>query len=80
MRSIQNIGDLSVFTKFLQILASRIGQLLNFSDIGAQLGVSHKNIDHFPFCTRCDKKRFFSFRRDKKEDYGEMMGFIVKSV
>ena len=44
MRSIQNIGDLSVFTKFLQILASRIGQLLNLSDISAQLGVSHKTI------------------------------------
>ena len=44
VRSIQNIGDLSVFTKFLQILASRIGQLLNLSDISAQLGVSHKTI------------------------------------
>jgi uncharacterized protein len=45
VRSIQNIGDLSVFTKFLQILASRIGQLLNLSDISSQLGVSHKTID-----------------------------------
>lgn len=53
--------------------------LLNYLQI-KELGIPEKNIDHFPFCTRCDKKRFFSFRRDKKEDYGEMMSFIVKSV
>lgn len=43
-------------------------------------GVSKENIDHFPFCTRCDKKRFFSYRRDKKEEFGEIFSFIVKSV
>jgi YfiH family protein len=42
-------------------------------------GVKKENIDCFPFCTRCDKKRFFSFRRDKKSEYGEMFSFIVKS-
>lgn len=44
VRSIQNIGDLSSFNKFLQILATRIGQLLNLSEIGTQVGVSHKTI------------------------------------
>lgn len=53
--------------------------LLNYLQI-KEIGIPEKNIDHFPFCTHCDKKRFFSFRRDKKEDYGEMMSFIVKSV
>ena len=53
--------------------------LLNYLQI-EESGVPKKNIDHFPFCTRCDKKRFFSFRRDKKEDYGEMMSFVVKGV
>ncbi|EKE13668.1 MAG: hypothetical protein ACD_12C00872G0009 [uncultured bacterium] len=53
--------------------------LLNYLQV-KELGVSEKNIDHFPFCTRCDKKRFFSFRRDKRQDYGEMLSFIVKSV
>jgi len=43
-------------------------------------GIKKKNIDHFPFCTRCDKKRFFSFRRDKKEEFGEMFSFVAKSV
>ena len=40
-------------------------------------GVKKENIDHFPFCTHCDKKRFFSFRRDKKQNYGEMFSFIM---
>ncbi len=42
------------------------------------IGLNKKHIDYFPFCTKCDKQRFFSFRRDKKQDYGEMMSFIVK--
>lgn len=53
--------------------------LLNYLQL-KEIGIPEKNIDYFPFCTRCDKKRFFSFRRDKKEDYGEMLSFIVKSV
>ena len=53
--------------------------LLNYLQI-KELGVPERNIDHFPFCTRCDKKHFFSYRRDKRQDYGEMMSFIVKSV
>lgn len=43
-------------------------------------GIKKENIDHFPFCTRCDKKRFFSYRRDKKSDYGEMFSFIMMSL
>lgn len=39
-------------------------------------GVRKENIDFFPFCTCCDKKRFFSFRRDRKKDYGEMFSFV----
>ncbi len=53
--------------------------LLNYLQI-KELGIPEKNVDFFPFCTRCDKKRFFSFRRDKKNDFGEMLSFIVKSV
>jgi len=43
-----------------------------------EAGIEKKNIDFFPFCTRCDKHRFFSFRRDKKQDYGEMISFVMK--
>jgi len=52
--------------------------LLNYLQI-KEIGIEEKNIDHFPFCTRCDKKRFFSFRRNNKEDYGEMLSFIVRN-
>lgn len=45
-----------------------------------ETGVKEENIDHFPFCTKCDSARFFSYRRDKREDYGEMFSFVVKSV
>lgn len=44
VRTIQNIEDLSNFTKFLQILAGRIGQLLNLNEIAGQVGVSNKTI------------------------------------
>lgn len=52
---------------------------LNYLQI-EEMGIPKKNIDHFPFCTKCDKKRFFSFRRDRKEDYGEMFSFVVKTL
>lgn len=45
VRTIQNVGDLSNFTRFMQILAGRIGQLLNLSEIGSQIGVNYKTID-----------------------------------
>lgn len=42
-----------------------------------EIGIKKENIDYFPFCTKCDKERFFSFRRDKKLTEGEMFSFIV---
>lgn len=56
--------------KYLNL--SRLNHLLLM-----EAGVPSSNIDHFPFCTKCDTNRFFSFRRDKKEDYGEMFSFII---
>lgn len=53
--------------------------LLNYLQL-TEIGVPEKNIDYFPFCTRCDKKRFFSFRRNSKADYGEMVSFVVKGA
>lgn len=43
-----------------------------------EYGINKDNIDFFPFCTRCDQERFFSFRRDKKGGYGEMLSFITR--
>lgn len=42
------------------------------------IGIPKKNIDFFPFCTKCDAQRFFSFRRDKNREYGEMLSFVVR--
>lgn len=44
-----------------------------------EVGIQKEHIDHFPFCTSCDKKRFYSFRRDNKNDYGNMINFIVRN-
>lgn len=50
---------------------------LNF-ELAREVGVAGDHIDFSPFCTSCDKDRFFSFRRHKAtgEPFGEMMGYI----
>lgn len=45
IRQIKNIGDLSNFQRFLQLLAGRTGQLLNLSSLANDVGVSYKTID-----------------------------------
>lgn len=44
LRSIKNIGDLSLFRKFLILCAGRTGQLLNMKALGNEVGVDHKTI------------------------------------
>lgn len=41
-------------------------------------GINHLNIDGHPICTSCRVNDFFSYRRDTKESYGEMMAFIAR--
>ncbi len=40
-------------------------------------GIPKEHIDFFPFCTKCDSERFFSYRREK-EDHGNMISFIMR--
>lgn len=40
VRMITNIGDLAMFQRFLELCAGRTGQLLNFSQLGNDCGVS----------------------------------------
>lgn len=47
----------------------------NYIQLG-HAGIKEKNIDYFPFCTSCDKNRFYSFRRDG-DIIGEVMGYIM---
>jgi len=45
VRSIKNLGDLSTFTRLVKLLAGRIGQILNLSELGSQIGVNYKTIE-----------------------------------
>jgi uncharacterized protein len=40
VRSISNVGDLTAFQRFVQLSAGRLAQLLNFSSLAADCGVS----------------------------------------
>ncbi|MEY3196673.1 MAG: hypothetical protein RLZZ59_39 [Pseudomonadota bacterium] len=44
IRQIQNIQDIKTFQTFLKICAGRVGQLVNFSAIGTECGVSHNTV------------------------------------
>lgn len=44
VRQIINVGNLNTFRQFLEICAGRIGQLVNFSEIGNRIGVSYKTV------------------------------------
>ncbi len=41
VRDIKNIGDLSKFQTFLKLCAGRTGQLINFSSLATDAGISH---------------------------------------
>ena len=60
--------------KFLNLLKTNYLLLL-------KAGLKKTNIDFFPFCTFCDKERFFSYRRDYFTNYtafGQQFSFILK--
>ena len=44
VRQLVNVQNLSVFESFVKLLAGRIGQLLNLSEIGNTLGIDHKTV------------------------------------
>ena len=45
VRQLINISDLNAFRQFLEICAGRIGQLVNFSEIGSLVGVSYQTVN-----------------------------------
>ena len=45
VRQILNVGDLGTFRQFLEICAGRIGQLVNFSEIGNMIGISYQTVN-----------------------------------
>ncbi len=44
VRDIMNIGNLSLFQRFLKTCAGRTGQLLNLSSLGNDLGITYKTV------------------------------------
>jgi hypothetical protein len=44
VRSLKNIGDLSLFRKFVQLCAGRTGQILNKSSLANDLGIDQKTV------------------------------------
>ena len=44
VRSVQNVKDLMLFQNFVRLCAGRTGQLVNFTNLANELGVSHKTI------------------------------------
>lgn len=47
VRQLVNIKDLSTFEKFITLCASRIGQLINYDEIGNEIGVSNNTIKNW---------------------------------
>jgi uncharacterized protein len=44
VRGISNIGNLSTFQRFVKLCAGRVGQLLNLSNLGTELGINYKTV------------------------------------
>lgn len=45
IRQVKNIGDLSSFQRFLQLVAGRVGQIVNLSSLASDTGVSHRTVE-----------------------------------
>lgn len=44
VRSITNVGDLATFQRFIKLCAGRVGQLVNLSGLGNELGINYKTV------------------------------------
>ncbi len=44
VRGISNVGNLSTFQRFVKLCAGRVGQLLNLSNLGTDLGINYKTV------------------------------------
>ncbi len=45
VRLIRNINNLALFQRFIQLLAGRVGQPFNQSNLGTELGIDNKTVD-----------------------------------
>jgi predicted AAA+ superfamily ATPase len=47
LRSLSAIQDLSLFNRFISLIAGRSGRIINFSEIGKELGINYKTAQHY---------------------------------
>lgn len=46
-----------------------------------ETGLAKDQLDFFPFCTKCDSKRFFSYRGSSdKQDFEEQFSFVTSNL
>ncbi len=66
--------NLLAFRKFIQLLAGRIGQLINFSSLGIEVGVDHKTIQSW--CSLLERGFIIYFARPYHRNFAKR---IVKT-
>lgn len=47
IRQLANIKDLTLFQKFIRLCAGRIGQVVNYSSLANEIGISHKTVQEW---------------------------------
>lgn len=47
LRAISAIQDLSIFSRFITLAAGRSGRIINYSEIGKELGINYKTAQHY---------------------------------
>jgi predicted AAA+ superfamily ATPase len=47
VRSLSHLQDLSAFSRFTSLIAARTGCILNFSELGKDIGVNYKTAQHY---------------------------------
>ncbi len=67
---------LHLFTKvdgdnfFLNLAELNVQQLL-------EAGLPWANVNNLSQCTSCTKEKYYSYRRDSKENFGEMIAYVI---
>lgn len=47
IRDLSQVQDLSLFHRFVQLLAGRTARLVNYSELGRDLGINYKTVQHY---------------------------------
>ena len=74
VRQLKNIGDLTLFRNFLMMCAGRTGQLMNYSSLGNDLGITHNTVKSW--LTVLETSNIVYLLRPFYENFGKQ---IVKS-